>query len=251
LIEWLAGNDFHDTSQSLESGKRTVAPARTGLKIERRRAQARNVVGKPFACFQSHFCRFGVAGRPAAHKTGDVRQKVLDGDFARGGNRVEEGRGTSNRRGRSGRSLLRDRYFHAAEFRDELRNRVGQPQFAFFHEHQDGRPGDGFGHGGDPEERIFGHRFFGIDIHETVRFEVGQFSISRYHCDRTRDVMPINVALNGFMYAGEPLGGKPGLFGLAVWMEAAKIGAVAASMDARRIRFMCKPPGVGKVYQLN
>src|SRR5712691_4106161 len=82
LIETLAGDDLDHASQSVKRGAGAVAPARSGLEVQRHDAQARNVVGQRLPRLPGNLRLLGGAGATARNQTGDMRQQVLDRDLA-------------------------------------------------------------------------------------------------------------------------------------------------------------------------
>ena len=87
-IERHARGDLDHAAQRLEAGAGAVGPARARLELERRAAQARNVVGQRLAFLARHLLDVAVAHRAAAEAR-HVRQQILDRDLALRGHGVE------------------------------------------------------------------------------------------------------------------------------------------------------------------
>src|SRR5215469_11298131 len=82
LIEAFARDDLHNTAECVEAGSGAIAPAASGLEIQGRRAQTRDVVGKLLSWFSGDLGRLGSACRPTAHQPRHVRKQIANGDLA-------------------------------------------------------------------------------------------------------------------------------------------------------------------------
>ena len=142
-----------------------------------------------------------------------MRHQIADRDVVFGGNRIDLrlARRCRCRGRRAGR--LDDRHLRVLELRNEARHRIGQPQLAFFHQHQDRDAGDRLRHRRDAEDRVLAHRRLRFEIHLALRLEVRDLAAPRHHRDRAGDLAALDVALDHLVDAQQALGREADGFG--------------------------------------
>ena len=107
-----------------------------------------------------------------------------------------------------------DEDFRILEFRKVFRNRIFQPEEAFFIEHHDGDAGDGLAHGADAEDRIGPHGLAGFAVLHPLRFEPSDVAVTNDQGDGAGKALVIDALLHRSADAIKTLGGKADGFGL-------------------------------------
>ena len=92
------------------------------------------------------------------------------------------------------------------ERRDVAGDGVAESKAAFFVEHHERDAGDRFGHGVDAEDVVFAHGRILFEVGHAECFVVDDLAFARDHGDRTGDAPCIDVGLDLFGDAFEPLG---------------------------------------------
>ena len=89
------------------------------------------------------------------------------------------------------------------ELRDKLRDRIVQADFAFVHQHHDGRAGEHFGHRSDPEHVVFADRLLRLDIGIAEQiFVVNLAVLVGDDADDARQFVAVQVRLHGRRHFG-------------------------------------------------
>ena len=107
-----------------------------------------------------------------------------------------------------------DRHLGILELRNVLRDGICEPELAFFDEDQDRHGRDRLAGRGQAEQRVLGHRLFGVEVHQAVRFEVRHTAAARDDRDRAGYVLRFYMAHDHLVNALQSLGGEPDVFGL-------------------------------------
>ena len=125
------------------------------------------------------------------------------------------------------------------ELRNESRDRIAQPNRALFDEHHDRDASDGLRHRCQPEQAVLRHRLLRLEVHHAARLEVRDAPPARDQRHRASDIVGVDVALDGFTNAFQPIRGETDLLGFPAGTVPATSGnpmsATTASTASARI----------------
>ena len=220
FVERHAGYDLEHAAERLEACAGAVGPARAGLELERRAAEARDVVGQRFAVAARDGLDRGVAHRAAAEAR-DVRQQILDRDLALRGTRVEARRRAAAAFGPC------DGDAQIAELRNVARHGVAQAQLVLLDHHHDADADDRLRHRCDAKQRVGAHRLPRFEVHDAVRRDVSDFAAARDDGDGADEVARGDAPLEHGVDALEPLARQAYVLGIGAegeWSEGERCG---------------------------
>ena len=192
FIERHSGNNFDEIAKHV--GIEPILPCFARLVMQRLRGDAlghiRNRAFSRCEAIENSGLLVNFRDRLAPETIADARsvtQQIANGDLA------------FRRHGLA----IGGQHFRFFEFGNEFRNRIVEQKFTFFVEHHHRDTRHRLSHRSNPENRIVGHRFFGIDIGRAEGFHVNGFVLARDGDDCAGELLVVDIRLQRRINARE------------------------------------------------